>query len=223
MGTHLMGKLADKTIGRPDFRFDLSSKRSCLTAFSIAHTRTRTHARTHTHTTTTIDAAAARVSDQNGRGRLTGNNNQRAFKAAALQQIVSLFATCSLPPGSTVVEAEAEAEAEAEIAGGAQVLCGGFSPSFDDAKVYEAVGVPPHRIFVVNASGRVLPYSSAYSSASASPAGGGGGGGGGGRGGEGEGDEVRTWESYVEMYPHLQHLFPRVPRASREGGGEGSA
>jgi hypothetical protein len=152
------------------------------------------------------------VSDQNGCGRLTGNNNQRAFKAAALQEIVSLFATCSLPPGSTVVEAEAEAEAE--IAGGAQVLCGGFSPSFDDAKVYEAVGVPPHRIFVVNASGRVLPYSSnsgAYSSASASPAGGGG------------GDEVRTWESYVEMYPHLQHLFPRVPRASREGGGEGSA
>lgn len=89
------------------------------------------------------------------------------------------------------------------------MLCGGFSPSFDDAHVYHQVGIPPHRIFVVEASGRVLPYISAYMSANTSSAGAG-------------VEEQQTWESYIEMYPHLQHLFPKVPRASREVAEKGS-
>ena len=78
---------------------------------------------------------------------------------------------------------------------GSGVFCGAWCQSLADARVYEGVGVPAHRLFVVDAGGGVM-----------------------GAGAE-EGDGQARWVSFVEMYPSLQ---VSAARASSSGSYEGT-
>lgn len=136
-------------------------------------------------------------------GKLTGSDACRDFKSAALEEISQLFAHDTVAQEGEVggegaasqrfPETEDVSEGKCRRRMGEVVFCGGLSPSVEDAKVYVEAGVPKERIFIVDSAGCVLPYTPDNSH--------------------------HTWASYVDMYPHLQRLFPKVSRVAREGGG----
>ena len=121
-------------------------------------------------------------------GQLSGDSYALAFRASVMRQTLRLFQRQGEDGGGEAGQGE-----------GSGVLCGAWCQSLADARVYEGVGVPAHRVFVVDAGGGVM-----------------------GAGAE-EGDGQARWVSFVEMYPSLQVSAARASSSGSYGGTVGAA
>ncbi len=130
---------------------------------------------------------------------------------------------------------------ELTVTGRGGWYCGGLCRCSDDARVYEEAGIASDRIFLVSADGKVELYSPEtregtsradgsvpqYPHQETSEGGAAGSDAAVARQGDGIGASSassagasaapRAWGSFVELYPHLHHLFPRVERVARLG------